>query len=119
MKRKPYESDAEKHKRLSKAAKYKKDNQTKIHCVKKENCNRTKRKQTRKRSIHEANQDASKTTFLNEFDVDKNGPLQDQVWSKENMRKFHDSMKYTIVRKHDHLSLCPDQLNCMYVECAN
>ena len=63
LKRKLHESDAEKYERLSKAAKYKKDNRTKIHSVKKENYKRTKSKQTRKRSIHEANQDASKTTF--------------------------------------------------------
>ena len=41
---------------------------------------------------------STKATFLSEFNVEKNGPLHDQVWAKENMKKFHRAMKYTIVK---------------------
>ena len=37
----------------------------------------------------------SKTEYLDQFDVDKNGPLHEQVWCREAMRKFHlDMLKY-------------------------
>ena len=44
------------------------------------------------------NPQTSKATFLSEFNIEKNGPLYDQVWAKENMKKFHDAMKCTIVK---------------------
>ena len=90
LKRKLCESDIAKKERLSKAAKYKKDNQNKFAYDK---------KQWYKRSNHSIrNTESNKATFLTEFNVEKNGPLHDQVWAKENMKKFHDSMKYSIVK---------------------
>ena len=41
-------------------------------------------------------QDISKTMYLNEFDMLKNGPLRDQSWAKCNMKQFHKSIKFVI-----------------------
>ena len=39
-----------------------------------------------------------KTDYLKEYDSSKNGPLHEQNWAKENMKNFHRSTKYNIVK---------------------